>query len=283
MKLSRKTLILISVAVLSLVFIIGLFRSYSLHGDAGFGLGYILGNSVAITFTFLVIITFVISLGFLINGIVKSIKKMEAKKSFITSAILFGASVVSLIVLATTVSALANIQEDYQKAEAQKKQEAEYLTSAATFYTEIDSFEFFATQVLSGYSTAWSDAINNRRDFNAAISSKKEESKVMISGANVLYESMGKELKVVSEAAKEQPNKYKEVYEEYKKIFEIVTALNEQVQSPSGSLITFNQNANSLIQEYKKVAGNINIVITDEIQTKAKEIKASYTSKNSNN
>ncbi len=37
------------------------------------------------------------------------------------------------------------------------------------------------------------------------------------------------------------------------KMYGIVTALNEQSQSPSGSLITFNQNVNTLIQEYKNL------------------------------
>lgn len=41
-------------------------------------------------------------------------------------------------------------------------------------------------------------------------------------------------------------------YEEYKNIYSVVTALNEQVNSPTGSLISFNQNVNSLQQEYKK-------------------------------
>ncbi len=58
-----------------------------------------------------------------------------------------------------------------------------------------------------------------------------------------------------------------------KKMYGIVTALNEQSQSPSGSLITFNQNVNTLIQEYKKSAGNINIAISNEIKSKANELK----------
>ncbi|MGR5883056.1 hypothetical protein ACT7DC_25090 [Bacillus cereus] len=77
---------------------------------------------------------------------------------------------------------------------------------------------------------------------------------------------MGKDLKVVSEAAKEQPEKYKETYEEYKKLYGIITVIHEQVQSPSGSLLEFNKNTNNLQQEYKKIRGNIEITIPDEIK-----------------
>ncbi len=53
----------------------------------------------------------------------------------------------------------------------------------------------------------------------------------------------------------------------------VVTALNEQVSSPTGSLISFNQNVNSLQQEYKKAKGNIDISITDEIKKQSEKIK----------
>ncbi len=35
-------------------------------------------------------------------------------------------------------------------------------------------------------------------------------------------------------------------------MYSTITALKEQMESPSGTLITFNQNANELLQEYKK-------------------------------
>ncbi len=154
-----------------------------------------------------------------------------------------------------------------------KEKEASYLVAAASFYNNINTFNYAASYVLSEYSTTWSNAIDKRQDFNNALSSKRTEIDGMITTVDTFYSTMGNDLKLVSEAAKEQPNKYKETYEEYKKIYGIITALNEQAQSPSGSLISFNQNVNALIQEYKKAAGNINIAITDEIKSKANELK----------
>ena len=170
-------------------------------------------------------------------------------------------------------SKVTNIEEEYQALQAQKKKEANYLIAAASFYNNINTFKHAASYVLSEYSTTWSSAIDKRQDFNHALSSKRTEIDGMITTVDTFYSTMGNDLKLVSEAAKEQPNKYKETYEEYKKIYGIITALNEQAQSPSGSLISFNQNVNALIQEYKKAAGNINIAITDEIKSKANELK----------
>lgn len=77
----------------------------------------------------------------------------------------------------------------------------------------------------------------------------------------------------MSEAAKENPNKYKELYDEYKKMYGTITSLKEQTESPSGTLVTFNQNANMLLQEYKKYKGNIEVAVSEDIKNEVEEIK----------
>ncbi len=79
---------------------------------------------------------------------------------------------------------------------------------------------------------------------------------------------MEDQLKTMSEAAKENPNKYKELYDEYKKMYSTITSLKEQTESPSGTLVTFNQNANMLLQEYKKYKGNIDVAVSEDIKMK---------------
>ncbi|UYX51669.1 hypothetical protein M3Y14_24550 [Bacillus thuringiensis] len=273
MKLSKNTLIKIGVGVLSLLFIISIISGYTLYGNSEFGMTYALGNGLAFFFLILAIISLCATLIFIVIGCIKKIRKVPAKRTFITSIILFLTSVISIIVLLFTISSVTNMEEEYQAIQAQKKKETDYLKAAASFYNKIETFEYSASYVLSEYSTTWSNAIDSRNDFNTALRSKKKEIDGMVVAVDVFYNSMGKDLRLVSEAAKEQPNKYKEIYEEYKKMYGIVTALNEQAQSPSGSLISFNQNVNALIQEYKKAAGNINIAITDDIKSKANELK----------
>lgn len=73
----------------------------------------------------------------------------------------------------------------------------------------------------------------------------------MITTVDTFYSTMGNDLKLVSEAAKNSLISIKKPMKNIK-IYGIITALNEQAQSPSGSLISFNQNVNALIQEYKK-------------------------------
>ncbi|HDX9577366.1 TPA: hypothetical protein ROX88_000857 [Bacillus pseudomycoides] len=127
--------------------------------------------------------------------------------------------------------------------------------------------------VLPAYSEAWSNAINNHSDFNKALSESKTAKASMTSLIPTIYERMEKELKVVSEAAKEQPKRYEEVYSEYKNMHGIITSLKEQMITPSGSLITFNQNVNTLFQEYKKAKGKIDVAISDDVKTEIKKIK----------
>ncbi|HDR7562871.1 hypothetical protein BW899_22355 [Bacillus mycoides] len=272
MKLSKNTLIKISVGVLSLFFILGMSISYKLYGNSELGMQYTFGNGLAFFFLILTIISLCTALIFIVIGLIKKVRKLPAKKSLLTSIILFLTSVISIIILLFTITKVTNMEEEYQAIQAQKKKEADYLIAAASFYNDIETFRYSASYVLSEYSTTWSKAIDQRNDFNNALRSKRTEIDGTVTTVDTFYSNMGTDLKLVSEAAKEQPNKYKETYEEYKKIYGIITALNEQAQSPSGSLITFNQNVNTLIQEYKKAAGNINIAITDEIKSKANEL-----------
>ncbi|EOO13297.1 MULTISPECIES: hypothetical protein [Bacillus cereus group] len=272
MKLSKNTLIKISVGVLSLFFILGMSISYKLYGNSELGMQYTFGNGLAFFFLILTIISLCAALIFIVIGLIKKVRKLPAKKSLLTSIILFLTSVISIIILLFTITKVTNMEEEYQAIQAKKKKEADYLIAAASFYNDIETFRYSASYVLSEYSTTWSKAIDQRNDFNNALRSKRTEIDGTVTTVDTFYSNMGTDLKLVSEAAKEQPNKYKETYEEYKKIYGIITALNEQAQSPSGSLITFNQNVNTLIQEYKKAAGNINIAITDEIKSKANEL-----------
>ncbi|WP_392388099.1 hypothetical protein [Bacillus wiedmannii] len=94
----------------------------------------------------------------------------------------------------------------------------------------------------------------------------------MIKHADIPHTEMKQQLKLVSEASKEHQK-------EYKKIDNIITALNEQMSSPTGNLISFNQNVNASIQKYKKAQGNVEIANTDEIKSKSEQIQESTTKK----
>ncbi|WIG44765.1 hypothetical protein [Bacillus toyonensis] len=182
-------------------------------------------------------------------------------------------SVIGFIVIIITLVSMNMVQKNSEETEKQKKKEANNIASAAAFYIATETMGMISEDVLSGYSTTWSNAINNRKDFNLAIAEKKKSFDKTIDTVSSTYIGMEMSLRELSEAAKEQPEKYKELYEEYKKMYSTITALKEQMESPSGTLITFNQNTNELLQEYKKTKGNIDVIISDEIKGKIIKVK----------
>ena len=182
-------------------------------------------------------------------------------------------SVIGFIVIIIALVSMNMVQKNSEETEKQKKKEANNIASAAAFYIATETMGMISEDVLSGYSTTWSNAINNRKDFNLAIAEKKKSFDKTIDTVSSTYIGIEMSLRELSEAAKEQPEKYKELYEEYKKMYSTITALKEQMESPSGTLITFNQNANELLQEYKKTKGNIDVIISDEIKGKIIKVK----------
>lgn len=176
----------------------------------------------------------------------------------------------SLLVIITIVSInIVKLNAEKKEAavlEAQKKRDDKYINAATEFYISAEAFEYVSANQLSTYSKSWSNAINNRTDFSLAVNTEIKNSATIITGITEMYNGMGENLKVISKAANENPKKYKETYEEYKEVYGIITALNEQVKSPSGSLLKFNENTNTLLQDYKKVKGNIDIAIPNEVK-----------------
>lgn len=282
MKISNKMFILVSIGILTILFARGIYNSTK-FGDSEYGVGYVLGQAVGGTLSWFSIIALIAALIFLIMGFINKKKNNETKPLFLKSAISFGTAITSFVLLFVIIFITMGIENDHKALAEEKKKESEYLMAAANFYNDIESFEMYSTLVLFGYSDTWSNAIKTQKDFNTELISKKTESDPMIKRADLIYNEMGQQLKLVSEATKKHPNLYKDVYEKYKNIYSIVTALNEQVNSPTGSLISFNHNVNSLQQEYKKAKGNIDISITDEIKNQSEKIKEANDTKTKNN
>ncbi|PEO05728.1 hypothetical protein [Bacillus toyonensis] len=181
--------------------------------------------------------------------------------------------ILGIVVIMIALVSMNVLQKNAKEAEEKKKREASYVQAAAEFYNNIELMGFVADFVLPQYSEFWSKAIDERRNFNIALNAKKKSLNSMVAQSSVIYSDMEGQLKTVSEAAKENPNKYKELYDEYKKMYGIITSLKEQTESPSGTLITFNQNANMLFQEYKKYKGNIDVAISEDIKNEVEKIQ----------
>ncbi|MEM5607158.1 hypothetical protein AAHH76_05220 [Bacillus toyonensis] len=181
--------------------------------------------------------------------------------------------ILGIVVIMIALVSMNVLQKNAKEAEEKKKREASYVQAMTEFYNNIELMGFVADFVLPQYSESWSKAIDERRNFNIALNAKKKSLNSMVAQSSVIYSDMEGQLKTVSEVAKENPNKYKELYDEYKKMYGIITSLKEQTESPSGTLITFNQNANMLFQEYKKYKGNIDVAISEDIKNEVEKIQ----------
>ena len=129
---------------------------------------------------------------------------------------------------------------------------------------------FVADLVLPQYSQAWSKAIDDRRDFNIAVNAKKNSNDTIISQAAVIYNDMEGQLKLFLKLQKKIQISIKNFMMNTKRCMGPLHLLKEQTESPSGTLMTFNQNANMLFQEYKKYKGNIDVVVSEDIKVKLK-------------
>jgi len=83
-------------------------------------------------------------------------------------------SVIGFIVIIIALVSMNMVQKNSEETEKQKKKEANNIASAAAFYIATETMGMISEDVLSGYSTTWSNAINNRKDFNLAIAEKKK-------------------------------------------------------------------------------------------------------------
>ncbi len=126
-------------------------------------------------------------------------------------------SVIGFIVIIIALVSMNMVQKNSEETEKQKRKKRIILHLLAAFYIATETMGMISEDVLSGYSTTWSNAINNRKDFNLAIAEKKKSFDKTIDTVSSTYIGMEMSLRELSEVAKEQPEKYKELYEEYKK------------------------------------------------------------------
>ena len=169
----KNTLIKIGVGVLSLLFMLCIYRSYTLYGNGELGMNYMLGNGIAFFLLFLTIISLCAAVIFIIIGLIKKIRKVAAKSFYNIY------NTISYISYINPYFPFHYIKSNEYRGRisgysSSKEKEADYLKAAASFYNTIETFEYSASYVLSEYSTTWSNAINNRSDFNTALRSKKK-------------------------------------------------------------------------------------------------------------
>jgi hypothetical protein len=141
-----------------------------------------------------------------------------------------------------------------------------YDTAFADFYRRTESAHFFSNLVLNTYSSTWSEAIDNGDDFSVKVNAEITESQSIIDAINKIKKDLSKQMKIMSEANKKNPEEYGEIYEESKKLYSTMTEMIEQANSPTGTLISFNTTIKELEQKYASQRDMVETLLTDEMK-----------------
>lgn len=169
---------------------------------------------------------------------------------------------IGLIVVAIIVGIVGwQVNNMEKKAALEKEQKEQYLATLQLASLSILNSTITATEMCEGYSDVWRNAIDRGRDFNTAIRDRAD-----------YYELQGKFAEL--EAAKEDIDKlmkelnnpseeYKKAHEKLLEIYGIYTELNSQANSPSGSLMTFNQNINKLQNDFIRATNEYTILVPE--------------------
>lgn len=152
-----------------------------------------------------------------------------------------------------------------------------YDTAFADFYRRTETAHFFSNLVLSTYAATWADAIDNGDDFSLAVNAEINDSQNIIKAINKIKKDLSKQMKIMSEANKKNPEEYGEIYEESKKLYSTMTEMIEQANSPTGTLISFNSTIKELEQKYTSQRDMVETLLSDEMKKinkkKEKELK----------
>lgn len=143
------------------------------------------------------------------------------------------------------------------------KQTEQYNKAITAFHDNSNKVYDNSSDILSDYSTAWNEGIGTDTMF-VNVSLSMADNSDYIKETDKLFKLSNKNLKIIHDAAQDNPDKYKEIYNECKKMFITTSALMDQVNEPSGSLITFNQNINQLQQEFESTNNVIEMLIDNE-------------------
>jgi len=116
-------------------------------------------------------------------------------------------------------------------------------------------YEIYCITILSGYSEAWSQSIKNRyRSFNAILDLLK-----YFYQANGVYETLEEEKIEIKNMLKQLKNE--KSFELLLEGFAICGKLHDLCLSPSGSLLSFNNNVNTYHSEFQKVISKLEIMV----------------------
>lgn len=122
MKISNKIFILVSIGILAILFIRGIYNSIE-FGDSEYRTAYALGQAVGGTIAWFSIIALFTSIVFLIIWL---INKKRKKPIFMRSAITWGIVIVSFVILFVVIFVSMNIENEGNDTKAKNSEVTKY-------------------------------------------------------------------------------------------------------------------------------------------------------------
>lgn len=138
----------------------------------------------------------------------------------------------------------------YQKKQEEKRVQ-EYVAEMA-----INSFNMYLevvenAMVISMYSETWNDAIDDGNDFNVELANLRDayKEKGVLDELTDTQTEIQQSMKYLQDV----PEGYEEVYGVLKEMYGVYVEFADQAQSPTGSLLTFNNKTNDLFSEFNSL------------------------------
>jgi hypothetical protein len=181
-------------------------------------------------------------------------------------------SIVSVFILALTGFS-------YQKYDTSQK-EKQYSKRLAEASMEINMEFLLSALVCDQYSNVWSEAIDNGNDFNVALMDYKNgiEEKGFLPEREKEQEKIRNNMKLLQNP----PEKYKDSYNNLKKIYGTYTKMVDQALSPSGSLLEFNRYTGELASQFEEEKEQLEITLPANVKKIQKELENKNKEKDDN-
>ncbi|OPH54987.1 hypothetical protein BC351_30160 [Paenibacillus ferrarius] len=160
------------------------------------------------------------------------------------------------------------LQQKELKAQQQQKQLQEYKHSLGTATLNIVGYTVIAAQICDAYSKVWKESIDSRYgittvngkkayDFNEALKYKREELKSSITKLDEKKEETDR----LMQSLNNPPAEYQKAYDVLVQLYTLFTDFVSQADSPTGSLLTFNQKVNQLSSDIGKKVNEFKILL----------------------
>ena len=169
------------------------------------------------------------------------------------------------------------LDRQQKEAEAATAKLNEYKENLGVAAVNIIGYSLIAGIICEQYSTVWKDSIDARYgitvngkkayDFNEAISYKREELSKTIKTLHEKKDETDKIMKLLNNP----PAEYQKAYDALVQAYIVFTDYVSQADSPTGSLLTFNQKKNQLSSDIMKKFNEFKVLIPN-MEDKQKEI-----------